>query len=73
MSTLAKLFAHHSESPLSPLKISDSLVQLFSAERRPKFLGNEQFAVGNLPYKKIADPKFTARADEQIRIREVSR
>ncbi len=47
--------------------------QVGAAEVRPQGFGHVNFGVSDLPEQKIADPHFTARANEQIGIRQIRR
>jgi hypothetical protein len=41
---------------------------MFFSEIGPKSWGYKQFRVRNLPEQKVADPKFTTGANQQLRI-----
>jgi len=53
------------------LEVEEGFEEVGSIEIRPQRFGDEDFRVGNLPEKKIADAHFTAGADEEIGIGKV--
>ena len=68
-SVLHQLFTGFPKPPLSPLIVDNSLVEMSFPKIRPVGGREVEFGVGNLPKQEIADPGFSAGADEELRVR----
>src|SRR2546422_10721447 len=53
----------------SLLKIDNRLKEVFLRKVRPECVSNPDFCVGHLPQKEVAQPEFSARANQQIGVR----
>src|SRR3954452_3227135 len=52
------------------LKCNNRVVKILLSEVGPQRFGDIDFGVCNLPKQKVADPQFTAGANQQIRVRQ---
>lgn len=60
------------EAPFSSLEFEQGQQEFPSPEVRPQGLGKIEFSVSQLPQEKIADARFSARANQEVRVRQAS-
>src|SRR5215510_8505222 len=67
----ADLLAREPEAALAPLEVRDRLHEVLLAELRPHRLRRVELGVGYLPEEEVRDPRLGARADQEVRVRQL--
>src|SRR4029078_1251339 len=61
------------EAPVAPLIFGERGLELLAREVGPVAVDEHELAIGNLPEQEVGQAELTARADEKIRIGQISR
>ena len=63
-----ELLLRQAEPALPPLVVDERRQEVFFGKIGPERIGKIKLGVRSLPQEKVADPFFSARADDQVRI-----